>query len=844
MKKLRAVRRRFPQSHLHTLLQARSGQRELRDEVKRRHDRYRELVEQSHEGIWRFELSEPIDVRLPVERQIQLMLERGYLAECNEAMAGMYGYTNRSDLLGMRLKQFLIPEKEENQLYLRAFVENHYKLSDVESVEYDKHGRTLHFRNNLIGIVKDQRLICAWGMQKDITREVENREVLQRSEERLRMASEAGGVGLWEWNIQTAELFWSDRTKQIFGISGDDPITMDDFLEIIHPEDRERTRTLIKNALVASHDTHFSNEHRVLVHGSTKWVISLGETFFDENGHALRMSGTVIDITEHKRAELKAAQLRDLGSQLAKAITLQQLAEVIKDFATQSLGAQAVSIHCRRAHDSSQDLILAHGHDAETVKQMQNLAADARHPIVIAGAKGELWVQHVPRSFCAIPVMLNQNLLGVIGLEFRERQAFERDFQQFALAFADQCAQAFERARLYDMERVARREAEAANQAKSRFLANMSHEIRTPLGAIIGFAELLNEEGVNEDERTDCIERILRNGHLLADMINDILDLSKIESEKLEVEQIEFELIPIVQEVMALLQLKAQEKNLRLVLAAAGHLPDIVHSDPTRLRQILINLLGNAIKFTDHGRIEIRMTSERSEQGTTQLRFTIMDTGVGIPTSQQKRIFEPFMQADSSTTRKFGGTGLGLAVSRGLAQALGGDLQLLKSVVGEGSTFTFTIDAGSPETTALQASQPSTTRKPLMAQELAGLRILVVDDNPDNRTYIGTFLSSAGAMIETAANGIQAVELATQRDYNIVLMDIQMPELDGFAAMRYLRSQAYAKPILALTAHAMSGDRENSLNAGFQDHLVKPIDRVSLIQAIKKYTVEAGISGS
>jgi PAS domain S-box-containing protein len=843
MKKHRVVRKRFPHSHFHSLLQSRPGQRELRDEVRRRHDRYRELVEQSLEGIWLVELDEPIDVRLPMERQIHLMLERGYLAECNDAMAGMYGYTNRNDMNGMRLKQLLIPEKEENQLYLRSFIQNGYKLSDVESVEQDKHGNIVHFRNNLIGVVKDQQLICAWGMQKDTTREVENREVLQRSEERLRMASEAGGIGVWEWNIQTNELFWSDRAKQIYGFPPTYPVTMDDFHRSVHPDDKEHTTRLIREALNAQGENRFSIEHRILINGRMKWVVGLGETFFDETGQAVRLSGTLIDVTEHKRAEIKATQLRDVGLQLAKAITLEQLAEVIKDFATQHLQAQAVSIHCRRDPDSGLELIMARGHGPEAIKAMQSLAAEADHPIALAEARGEPWFQQDPRSLCAIPIILNQHHLSIIGLEYHERQSFDKDFQQFVLAFADQCAQAFERARLYERERMARREAEAANQAKSRFLANMSHEIRTPLGAIVGFAELLHEEGVSDEERADCLARILRNGHLLADMINDILDLSKIESEKIEVEHIDFELIPLVQEVIGLLQLKAQEKNLRLVLAAAGHLPDIVHSDPTRLRQILINLLGNAIKFTNQGRIEIRMSCDHSERGETQLRFTIVDTGIGIPAAQQSRIFEPFLQADSSTTRKFGGTGLGLAVSRGLAQALGGDLQLLRSAVGEGSSFTFTIDAG-PVTSNPQLGYHPAPHETAAHQELAGLRILVVDDNPDNRTYIGSFLTSAGALIETAVNGLQAVELATKREYNIVLMDIQMPELDGFGAMRYLRSHDYSKPVLALTAHAMTGDRENSLSAGFQDHLVKPIDRSSLIQAIRKYTGGMELSGS
>ncbi|WP_176737030.1 GAF domain-containing hybrid sensor histidine kinase/response regulator [Oligoflexus tunisiensis] len=828
MKKLRAAKKRVSYSQMNPLLQVRARPRHWRDEVKWRHDRYRELVEQSNEGIWLFELDEPIDIRLPAEQQLNLMMEKAYLAECNRAMASMYGYANHSDLMGARLHQLLVPENEENRLYLQAFIHNNYRMVDVESVERDRHGNVLHFRNNLIGIVKDRWLIGAWGMQKDITKEVENREQLRRSEERLRMASDAGGVGLWEWNVATNELFWSDRAKHIFGFPLQGDRTMDDIRNAIHPDDRSHVQDLITAALKPSHG-RFIADYRLLANGSIRWVHAFGEVFFDEQDQPLRMSGTVVDITDSKRAERIATQLRDVGSQLARAMTWHEVATIIKDFATQNLNAQAVALHRPSASPHNLELVLAHGYDEGARPQAQALS--------------QPFFQQEPRSLSCIPVILNQDLLGIITLEYEQPQEFDSDFQRFVLTFADQCAQAFERARLYEKERSARQEAEAANKAKSKFLASMSHEIRTPLGAMIGFAELLNEEGISDEERRDCNARILRNGHLLADMINDILDLSKIESERLEVEQIDFAVIPLVQDVIGLLQLKAQEKNLRLILAAVGHLPEIVHSDPTRLRQILINLLGNAIKFTDKGRIEIRLSCDRNPDSGAQLRFTIVDTGTGIPESQQSRIFEPFLQADSSTTRRFGGTGLGLAVSRGLAQALGGDLHLVKSVVGEGSTFSFTINIGTTAPIA-PASPSAPQRKGASAQELKGLHILVVDDNPDNRTYISSFLASAGAVIETAANGLQAVELAMQREFHIVLMDIQMPELDGFGALRYLRSQSYAKPILALTAHAMSGDRENSLNAGFQDHLVKPIDRAGLIEAIRKYTAAAHEAGS
>ena len=352
------------------------------------------------------------------------------------------------------------------------------------------------------------------------------------------------------------------------------------------------------------------------------------------------------------------------ASSLARVITLQDLSNVIKQFATQILQAQTVTFYSCSEDNFSLQLLSSSGLSQAEADVLRVVSRNSLVPIAIAGFEGrEVFREQAP-SFCAIPIQLHQRILGVIGLQYNDQQTFDKDFQRFVLTFADQCAQAFERARLYEIERSARQEAEAASQAKSRFLANVSHEIRTPLAAIIGFAELLTEDVVLPDEQAHCINRILRNGQLLAEMLNNILDLSKIESEKVEIEQIDFELIPLVEEVISLLQLKAQEKGLQLALTAIGLLPDIIHSRSDRLRQILINLLGNAIKFTEKGSVEVRIIAETTPVRNDQLRFSIIDSGIGIPPNQQSRIFEPFMQADSSTSRRFGGTGLGLALSQ------------------------------------------------------------------------------------------------------------------------------------------------------------------------------------
>lgn len=390
----------------------------------------------------------------------------------------------------------------------------------------------------------------------------------------------------------------------------------------------------------------------------------------------------------------------------------------------------------------------------------------------------------------------------------------------------------------------AKNQAESANQAKSVFLANMSHEIRTPLGAILGFAELMTNPQQSPSERQDCIMTIMRNGVQLSKVLNDILDLSKIELQKLDIEKVPFSLIEVIEDVMSLLRLKAQENDTLLVVNFVSLLPEKILSDPNRLRQILINIVGNAIKFTNQGQVSVRVSLMQPEnkKNSPLIKFEIKDTGTGIASDKVGKLFQPFTQADSSMTRKFGGSGLGLSLSRNLARTLGGDLILAESTPGKGSTFVLTIDCGSLEN--LRAFSQDEIQKPKSLEpteeddqsKLHDKKILVVDDSPDNRVLVRHYLSHVGARVELAENGLIGMNLALENDYSVVLMDIQMPVMDGYKAVSMLREKGYKKPIVALTAHAMKGDREQCLRAGFDDHLSKPINRATLIETLKKAT--------
>ena len=389
-----------------------------------------------------------------------------------------------------------------------------------------------------------------------------------------------------------------------------------------------------------------------------------------------------------------------------------------------------------------------------------------------------------------------------------------------------------------------------ANRAKSEFLANMSHEIRTPMTAILGFADILLEN-VRHDADIEAAQTIKRNGAYLLDIINDILDLSKIEAGKFGLEQLTVSPTAIVAEVASLMRVRADAKGLRLKTAFDGPIPETIQTDPTRLRQVLINVVGNALKFTETGSVELRTRFLDGE--SPRLCFDVIDTGIGLSEKAMERIFEPFSQADNSTTRKHGGTGLGLTITRRLVEMLGGDITVT-STLGAGTTFSITVKTGSlagvtlrqENNESLRVSHESSSTPDRARQRLRG-RILLAEDGPDNQRLIAFILKKAGAEVVVADNGQVAIDLVTsavseRRPFDVILMDMQMPVMDGYTATRTLRNAGYLGPIVALTAHAMSSDREKCLAAGCDDYVTKPVERAKLIEIIAGCCASRGLA--
>jgi PAS domain S-box-containing protein len=420
-----------------------------------------------------------------------------------------------------------------------------------------------------------------------------------------------------------------------------------------------------------------------------------------------------------------------------------------------------------------------------------------------------------------------------VGRDINERKHAEEQMQNDATAL-----EASNRA-LEEYIKIA----EAGTRAKSEFLANMSHEIRTPMTAILGCADLLiNEKGLEKapPHRRQNIETIKRNGQHLLALLNDILDLSKMEAGKMKLGLDRSSPFELVGEVISLMRVRAEEKQLKLEADLSEPLPETIQTDPLRLRQMLINLTGNAIKFTDCGSIRIAARLVEHE-GKTRIRFDVIDTGIGMNEEQVKNLFRAFSQVDNSATRKYTGTGLGLCICKRLAEAMGGNIEV-QSNPGKGSTFSFSIDPGPLENIPMIQNNQSVEFKPIAASENTGkferrYHILVAEDGPDNQRLIRIILEDAGAGVKTVENGQLAFEsvlaaIEKKEPFDVILMDMQMPIMDGYTATRKLREQGYSKPIIALTAHAMADDRQKCLDAGCDDFVTKPIDWEKLLSTI------------
>ncbi|MBS0198217.1 MAG: CHASE domain-containing protein [Planctomycetes bacterium] len=680
------------------------------------------------------------------------------------------------------------------------------------------------------------------AVESDVTEQVRMREQMRRVTERFDRAVSGSSDALWEYTPSTEEVWYSDRFIEMLGESSQNfPATAASWRDRLHPDDKSRVLAALRDHLVAG--APYDVEYRLrCASGEYRWFRTRGNSERDANGRALVTAGSLCDTTDRKQME---AQMAAAAAALEEAQAIARSGSWSYDLATRKVtwSKQIYRLFGRREADGPPDF-------AGMLSDYSEQSAMVLDEAVRAAASKGTHYSLVMRTAGKAP--------DVRYVRGEGRARFDAAGRIVALfgTVTDVTTEVEREMALQEARAVA----EAANRAKSEFLANMSHEIRTPMTAILGFADLLADDGdvmKAPQRRREAITTIKRNGQHLLEIINDILDISKIEAGKMTVESIATDPAQIVEDVISLMRVRAEAKGIRLEHTYTSKLPRSFRCDPVRLKQVLVNLVGNAIKFTEVGGVTIRVGSERVDTGHTQVRFDVADTGVGMSDEQAARLFRPFSQADETMARRFGGTGLGLTIARRLTAMLGGDITV-KSEQGRGSVFTATIavDEDSARESNLWVPEARGDRPASVAgleqteeggaKPLQGARLLLAEDGPDNQRLLAFHLRKAGAVVTIVENGRKAIEALTiggdiespVRDpapFDLILMDMQMPEMDGYAATSRLRALNCRVPVIALTAHAMAGDREKCVGAGCDDYATKPIDRKVLIDTCVRW---------
>ncbi|MDX6694637.1 MAG: hypothetical protein QOF02_2240 [Blastocatellia bacterium] len=958
-------------------------------------DRYRAFVENSSEAIWRFELEQPVATGLPEDELIERCYEHGYLAECNDAMAKMYGFKSAREIVGARLGDMLVRSDPANIEYLRAFVRSGFHLTEAESHEFDREGRQKIFVNNLVGIIENGLLLRAWGTQSDITERKRAEAALRESESRFRRIVESNLIGVsfsklsgeityandaylellgfTRAELEAGKIRWDDLTPPEYSHLDEQAISEIKERGVCTPFEKEHIRkdgtrvpVLVGSAQLEGEETcvafildlterkraeEIRTQLAAIVESSDDAIIgkTLDGTLMSWNMSAQRMygytdeevigkhisliipperadelerilaqlredepvrnletrrvrkDGTIInvaisvspiknsagkiigaatiarDITQRKRAEEertrllereqearaeaeravdRIARLQDITAALSEALTPAQVATVVLNQGLTAMGAQAGSVAWLNEQGDELELIDAVGFPPELVDAYRRFPMDAHVPLADAVRAGEivlienfndrerlypnlvsLHTQTRNEALAAVPLIVEGRTIGAMGLSFREPQKFDDEDRAFMIALARQCAQAIMRARLYEAERRSRAEAEAANRMKDEFLATLSHELRTPLTAMLGWTRLLRTGNLDETTAEHALATVERNARAQAQLIEDLLDVSRIITGKLRLETHPLELVPIIEAAVEAIRPAADAKSIRLRTELDPRV-GYVSGDPARLQQIIWNLVSNAVKFTGKGG-QITVGLERAG---SHVQLSVKDTGEGIKAEFLPYVFDRFRQADGSTTRVHGGLGLGLAIVRHLVELHGGTVKAESDGEGHGASFTVSLPLLSlpADTTGAERNSKARGNGARHAPEapLSNLRVLVVDDERDARELLTVVLERQGASVRAVGSAAEALAAFGALKPDVLVSDIGMPNDDGYSLIRRVRALAPEEggqvPAVALTAYAGDNAREKTLAAGFQVHLAKPIDPTELLASIAR----------
>jgi PAS domain S-box-containing protein len=710
------------------------------------------------------------------------------------------------------------------------------------------------------------------GVNYDITERKRMEEALALSEERLALATRGTGIGVWDYDVVHGRLEWDAQLHTLFGVEPDSfNHSFEDWRDRLAPEALDDALQSFNAALRG--EKEFNIEFPVIrPDGKRIWVAGAATVSRDDEGNPVRVVGVNYDVTERKEAEAELLR-RDRLLQAAAEASQTLLSELDLSRAIHT----ALALIGQAADQDRAYVFEAHEHETTRARlmsqrfewvrdgvqaqlqnpQLQNLPFDELFPRwekallaneCIQGAVASFPPEERPtleeqgiKALLVVPINVNEEFMGFVGFDnCTEVRPFTDSERSVLWALASSMGAAILRERAVDslqqvntqLEAEIQRanemtmHAESANIAKSQFLANMSHEIRTPMNGVIGMAGLLANTELDEDQR-HYAEIIQSSGNALLAIINDILDFSKIEADRLDLEELDFNLRTSLDEFSDLLAPRAREKGLEFVCGLEPLVPSWLRGDPGRLRQVLLNLAGNAVKFTAAGEVSVRGSVATQTDDSVTLRFEVRDTGVGIPADKMDLLFNAFQQVDASTTRTFGGTGLGLAISRRLVTMMGGEIGV-ESAEGDGSTFWFTV--------TLQRAEPPTGAAAAACEpgSLANVRVLVVDDNATNREVVGLMLETWGARHEdysSAAEGLQALRDAAPDDrFQLAVLDLQMPGMDGEALGRAIREDGALQdlPLVMMSSAARRGEAKRLRDVGFNAYLTKPVKQSDL----------------